>query len=126
MGSPKEVPVPWHSVLSISGGLMPTSLITANEHLSCAGPLGAVNEALRPSWFAWLPASKHKSLSLSKFFSLIPLDAVASPRAYPSAEKLYVKHLPRCECMPAAQQPMYVKGLRLRLTPQVITASHGS
>mmetsp|Transcript_29862 Transcript_29862/g.86751 ORF Transcript_29862/g.86751 Transcript_29862/m.86751 type:complete len:212 (-) Transcript_29862:1883-2518(-) len=49
IGSPSEVPVPWHSKQSTSVGVSPTSFSTALMHFSCAGPFGAVKLALRPS-----------------------------------------------------------------------------
>lgn len=46
---PPGVPVPWHSMQSTSVGVNLHSLSTALMHFSCAGPLGAVSDALRPS-----------------------------------------------------------------------------
>mmetsp|Transcript_74093 Transcript_74093/g.196860 ORF Transcript_74093/g.196860 Transcript_74093/m.196860 type:complete len:217 (-) Transcript_74093:975-1625(-) len=52
MGSPSEVPVPWHSKQSTSVGVSAHSRRTELMHFSCAGPFGAVRLALRPSWLA--------------------------------------------------------------------------
>mmetsp|Transcript_12335 Transcript_12335/g.33124 ORF Transcript_12335/g.33124 Transcript_12335/m.33124 type:complete len:249 (-) Transcript_12335:990-1736(-) len=49
MGSPKEVPVPWHSQLDVSGGVILASLMALQIISSCEGPFGAVRLALRPS-----------------------------------------------------------------------------
>mmetsp|Transcript_24368 Transcript_24368/g.73197 ORF Transcript_24368/g.73197 Transcript_24368/m.73197 type:complete len:219 (+) Transcript_24368:366-1022(+) len=49
IGSPSDVPVPWHSKQSTSVGVSWHSLSTELMHFSCAGPFGAVRLALRPS-----------------------------------------------------------------------------
>mmetsp|Transcript_56903 Transcript_56903/g.161536 ORF Transcript_56903/g.161536 Transcript_56903/m.161536 type:complete len:226 (+) Transcript_56903:1239-1916(+) len=61
MGSPRAVPVPWHSKQSTSGGLSEASRKAARMHFSCEGPLGAVMLAERPSWLAWEPATSAKT-----------------------------------------------------------------
>eukprot|EP00420_Gonyaulax_spinifera_P033750 CAMPEP_0197884116 /NCGR_PEP_ID=MMETSP1439-20131203/10702_1 /TAXON_ID=66791 /ORGANISM="Gonyaulax spinifera, Strain CCMP409" /LENGTH=57 /DNA_ID=CAMNT_0043503847 /DNA_START=373 /DNA_END=542 /DNA_ORIENTATION=+ len=55
MGSPREVPVPWHSELVTSCGSTPASIKDALMHACCEGPLGAVMLALLPSWLTLLP-----------------------------------------------------------------------
>mmetsp|Transcript_102125 Transcript_102125/g.271781 ORF Transcript_102125/g.271781 Transcript_102125/m.271781 type:complete len:256 (+) Transcript_102125:472-1239(+) len=49
MGSPSEVPVPWHSHTVDSGAVICASLTALAIISYCAGPLGAVKLALRPS-----------------------------------------------------------------------------
>lgn len=55
MGSPSDVPVPWHSQTVDSGGVIRASRTAPQMHFSCAGPFGADRLALRPSWPIWLP-----------------------------------------------------------------------
>mmetsp|Transcript_114128 Transcript_114128/g.368726 ORF Transcript_114128/g.368726 Transcript_114128/m.368726 type:complete len:308 (+) Transcript_114128:379-1302(+) len=49
IGSPREVPVPWHSQQVDSGGVIRASRIARVIISSWAGPFGAVRLALRPS-----------------------------------------------------------------------------
>mmetsp|Transcript_103490 Transcript_103490/g.178318 ORF Transcript_103490/g.178318 Transcript_103490/m.178318 type:complete len:220 (+) Transcript_103490:9743-10402(+) len=51
IGSPRAVPVPWHSTYVTSSGVRPASLRAARRTSSCDGPFGAVRVAVRPSWF---------------------------------------------------------------------------
>mmetsp|Transcript_71274 Transcript_71274/g.208938 ORF Transcript_71274/g.208938 Transcript_71274/m.208938 type:complete len:202 (+) Transcript_71274:999-1604(+) len=127
MGSPSEVPVPWHSKQSTSVGVRWHSLSTAFRHFSWAGPLGAVKLALRPSWFAWLPA-RHAKTCPSFWYCLILKQAApqSSPRAYPSAVALNVKDRPSWLSMPAAQQPTNGPWNSIRFKPLTMEPGMGS
>mmetsp|Transcript_2326 Transcript_2326/g.6543 ORF Transcript_2326/g.6543 Transcript_2326/m.6543 type:complete len:248 (+) Transcript_2326:305-1048(+) len=109
MGSPRAVPVPWHSAIVISLGESPPSRIELLMTSCCEGPCGAVMLALRPSWFAQHPISIARrsidSTELLHIFSLMP--PTPSPRAKPSADWSKVKHLPFEVSMPGPLREMY-------------------
>mmetsp|Transcript_114796 Transcript_114796/g.245034 ORF Transcript_114796/g.245034 Transcript_114796/m.245034 type:complete len:213 (+) Transcript_114796:1367-2005(+) len=105
IGSPRAVPVPWHSAMVISEGVSPASCIDALMHFCWAGPLGAERLALRPSWFTLLPmrqpSIRWASSSLSPWVTKTPPQP--SPLAKPVADSSKVKDLPPLESMPAEQ-----------------------
>mmetsp|Transcript_41963 Transcript_41963/g.96326 ORF Transcript_41963/g.96326 Transcript_41963/m.96326 type:complete len:230 (+) Transcript_41963:283-972(+) len=96
MGSPSDVPVPWHSAMETSSIVKPPSFMDAKMHCCWDGPCGAVRDALRPSWFTQAPTSIPQEVVASKgsevFRSSMP--PMPSPRAKPSADSLNVKHRP--------------------------------
>ena len=55
MGSPSEVPVPWHSTTSTSAGARRASSSAARRTFCCEVPLGAVMPLVAPSWLTALP-----------------------------------------------------------------------
>lgn len=85
IGSPKAVPVPWHSKQSISIGRRPASLNAPLRHFSWDGPFGAVMLALRPSWFVWLPPGaqrrrRHEALAPQSVCRTFPRHGDSRPR----------------------------------------------
>lgn len=55
IGSPSDVPVPWHSTKSTSPGDSPASASAARSTFCCDVPFGAVIPLLAPSWLTALP-----------------------------------------------------------------------
>mmetsp|Transcript_82071 Transcript_82071/g.180378 ORF Transcript_82071/g.180378 Transcript_82071/m.180378 type:complete len:202 (+) Transcript_82071:145-750(+) len=55
MGSPRAVPVPWHSAIVIWFATKPASRMESLMQACWALPLGAVRVALLPSWFTATP-----------------------------------------------------------------------
>mmetsp|Transcript_100721 Transcript_100721/g.267731 ORF Transcript_100721/g.267731 Transcript_100721/m.267731 type:complete len:215 (-) Transcript_100721:1405-2049(-) len=79
MGSPSEVPVPWHSQHVDSGAVILASLMARVIISSCAGPFGAVRLALRPSWAICVDRRTASLSSMSApYFMNMP--EVPSPR----------------------------------------------
>mmetsp|Transcript_79888 Transcript_79888/g.226147 ORF Transcript_79888/g.226147 Transcript_79888/m.226147 type:complete len:208 (+) Transcript_79888:553-1176(+) len=125
MGSPSDVPVPWHSKQSISGGSILTSSSTERMALSCAGPLGAERLALRPSWLSPLPASMpYTSSDQGRSFQTQPV--APSDRPKPSAPLSNVKERPMNDSALVEQFPMKTFGVVFMLTPQTRKDSTGS
>ena len=69
IGSPSGVPVPciWSTrVAALSGVGVGTDVdIAARITACCEGPLGAVSELLRPSWFTAAPVTHTKGVAVA-------------------------------------------------------------
>ena len=70
IGSPSEVPVPCASTYATSWAATPALASASRITVSCAGPLGAVSPALRPSWFTALPGITARMRSPSAWASV--------------------------------------------------------
>ena len=119
MGSPSLVPVPCASYQP--GPLMPTeaALITALNKPSCAGPLGAVRLALRPSCRTMAPLT----LVCTSASSRSTVEH-ASPLPMPSARWSKVKQRPDREIMPARAKAIVTLGTRMRFRPEARAPEH--
>mmetsp|Transcript_47248 Transcript_47248/g.134792 ORF Transcript_47248/g.134792 Transcript_47248/m.134792 type:complete len:260 (+) Transcript_47248:1524-2303(+) len=119
IGSPRVVPVPWHSAIVIMLAVRPASCIEARMQAACEGPLGAVRLALRPSWFV-AQATEQASICWASS-SLSPEDMKAaqqpSPRRKPLAPSSNVKERPLLESIMAAQYAKKVSGPSSMQTP---------
>ena len=79
IGSPRAVPVPWASTLTISSALNLPVRMAARSRDCCASPLGAVRLAERPSCRTALPARCASSLPVDGA-AASDTDTQASPR----------------------------------------------
>mmetsp|Transcript_29294 Transcript_29294/g.60915 ORF Transcript_29294/g.60915 Transcript_29294/m.60915 type:complete len:227 (+) Transcript_29294:176-856(+) len=119
MGSPRAVPVPWHSMMVRSEGKIPASCMLALVNSLCEGPLGAVMLALRPSWLMALPPMvDHGSFDNSLPWKQRWAELQPSPFAKPSEAKSKVKQRPFFESIPMAQRPGHSLGSIWLLTAQ--------
>lgn len=120
IGSPRAVPVPWHSAIDTVFGLIPAKRMDFLITCCCAGPLGAVKLALRPSWLVAVPIkaqTRSSSSCLSPWYIFTKTAPQPSPLWYPSALRLNVKLRPWWESMVAMQLPMNEPGPSNVLTP---------
>eukprot|EP00966_Prymnesium_polylepis_P336153 7391454-Prymnesium_polylepis.2 len=120
IGSPNGVPVPCASMQLASVVPTPASPSAANISACCAGPLGAVRLALRPSWRTALPTSV-AILPPPGWRAAVPHP---SPRAKPSARESKVWLRPRADVIPAIPIDSLSHGVSIRLTPITSDTPH--
>ena len=88
IGSPNDVPVPWHSTTSTSAGSNRASASAARSTFCCEVPFGAVMPELAPSWLTAVPRTTPRirlPRACASSNRISTRTAAPSPRPYPSA-----------------------------------------
>lgn len=113
MGSPRAVPVPWHS--KQDGADRAASLSASRIKAAWLGPLGAVRLAERPSWFTPQCMTCESLAGGAEVYRKTAPQP--SPRQYPSAEASKVAHRPEVESICEKQKAGYAPIANIKCTP---------